>query len=299
MLRVFSIAMLAVAPAALAQERIADFDNSVRVEYQFIHTGDIDSSLGLFDGATDAHIVLLSGVYSLSPRLKIFGSIPYVQKRYRGASEVVHDPNVDFVAYSPPDLTMVDDGDYHGGFQDASIGMQYLAIDGPFSVSPYISFGAPLRDYPIYGNAIIGKQLWELPIGVSLEFTPYFSDWSFHADIAYVISEKAVGVDLNYWYWHASASYFVTRRFAPRVFLTQRKAPNALLWPEDFSDDLDNEFWFHHDRTLKHAYLNGGIGFDYIVSDRYSISATYFETLDPDHVSEVDYALTFAVSRRF
>lgn len=297
MLRAFSIALLALAPAAMAQERIADLDRSIRVEYQFIHTGLIDTSVGLFPGTTDSHVLLLSGVYSLSPRLKIFGTIPYVQKRHRG--EGVHDPNVDFVAYTPPDLRVVDDGEYHGGFQDASIGMQYLAIDGPFSVSPYISFGAPLRDYPIYGNAIIGKQVWELPVGVSLEFTPYFSDWTFNADIAYVISEKVVGVDLNYWYWHASASYFVTRRFAPRVFLTQRHAPNALTWPEDFTDDLDNEFWFNHDRTLKHGYLNGGIGFDYIVSDAYSVSATYFKTLDPEQVSEVEYAITLALTRRF
>ncbi len=131
----------------------------------------------------------------------------------------IHNPNVDFVNFTPPDLRFVDDGRYHGGFQDFYFGAQYRATDGPLVISPYISYGTPMSNYPIYGNAIIGKQVWELPVGVALEYTPYFADWFAHADIAYVFSEKVVGVDLNYWLWNASLGYYFTPRFAPRVFL--------------------------------------------------------------------------------
>lgn len=298
--------LLAGASVAAAQERIADYDNSVRLEYQFIHTGALDTGIGPFDiGETDAHVLLLSGVYSLTDRWKIFGTLPYVQKRHQGMG--VHNPNTDFFEYMPPDLRLVDDGDFHGGLQDLYGGIQYLALDGPFRVSPFISYGVPISDYPTYANAAIGKQLWELPVGVSLEFTPYFSDWYFQADIAYVFSEELLGVDLDFWLMYFSASYYVTPRFAPRVFLTRRDAPNALDFPEDFTDDLtfstledfDNEFWYRHDQTLKHNYVNAGIGFDYLASDRYEISATYYQTIDPEDVAEVDYAFTFALTRRF
>lgn len=40
-------------------------------------------------------------------------------------------------------------------------------------------------------------------------------------------------------------------------------------------------------------------GFEYIVSDRYSISATYFQTIDPQDVAEIEYAFSFALTRMF
>lgn len=291
-----AFALLAVLPAASAQELVGDLKHSLRLEYQYSSAGALDTPDGPFDlGQTDTHVFLLSGVYSLGERWKIFASIPYVRKRHRGAA--AHDFS-EFVTYTPPDLRVVDDGQYHGGFQDVYVGAQYLAVDGPLSIAPYVSFGAPVSDYPIYGNAIIGKHLWEIPVGASIQFTPYFSDWTFGADISYVFSEKVLGVDLDYWLLHASASYYITRRFAPRVFLSQRIAPNA-LGLDFFGDDYDNEAGFNHDRTLKHGYLNAGIGFDYVVSDRYSISATYYETIEQDVVANLDSAFTFALTRRF
>lgn len=298
--------LLALPSGAIAQERIADRDNSVRAEYQFIHTGALDTGIGPLDiGATDAHVLLLSGVWSLNDRWKIYGAIPYVQKRHEGSG--VHDPNVDFFEYQPSDLRVIDDGDFHGGFQDIHAGVQFLAIDGPFSLSPYVAYGVPVSNYATYGNAAIGKQLWEIPVGVAMEFTPYFSDWLFQADIAYVFSEKLLGVDLDFWLMYLSASYYVTPRFIPRIFITHRNAPNALSFPEDFTDDFtfstyedfDNEHWYQHDRTLKHNYINAGFGFDYLVNDRWYMSATYFQTIKPEDVAEVEYAFTFAMTRRF
>lgn len=290
--------LLLSTPAATAQEQLAELEHGIRLEYQFNQTGEIDSSIGDLDiGETTTHALVLSVDYSLGERWTVFGSIPYVQRRHKGAG--VHDATVDFVAYTPPDLRVVDDGHFHGGLQDVSIGTRYLATDGPLKVSPFIAVGSPVSNYPIYGNAVIGKHLWEVPVGVSLEFTPYFSDWFFQADISYVFSEEVLGVNLDYWLWHASASYYVTRRFAPRVFLTQRDAPDALQWPDDYTDDLDNEAWYQHDRMITHGYLNAGIGFDYIVNDRYAVSATYYNTIEQDQVAKIEDAFTFAVTVRF
>jgi len=296
-----TVACLMLAPMAAGQERIGDFDNSLRAEYQFIHTGDLDTSFGPLDvGTTDTQVVLLSGVYSLTDRWKIYGSLPYVQKRFDDPTGYgVHNPQVDFYEFTPPDLRFVDDGSYHGGLQDLYVGVQYLAIDGPaFTLSPFVSFGTPTTDYPIYGGAVIGRGLNEVPVGVSMDFTPYFSDWYFQADVAYVFSEEVLGVDLDYWLAYLSASYYVTPRLAPRIFVTSRNAPNALIFPEDFPD-FDSENFYHHDQTIKHSYVNAGIGFDYIVSDRYEISATYFKTIDPEYIYEIEYAFTLALLYKF
>ncbi len=205
---------------------------------------------------------------------------------------------MDFVAYTPPDLRSIDDGDYHGGFQDLYVGAQYLAIDGPLSVSPLVSYGFPVSNYPFYANAAIGRQLKELHVGASLEFTPYFSDWFFQADLAHVFSESVLGVDLDYWRMYLSAGYYVTARFAPRVFVNHRNAPNALGFPEDYPD-YDTELGYRHDQTLKHNFVDAGLGFDYLISDRYQVSATYYRTIDPEQVAEVDHAFTMGLKRLF
>lgn len=284
--------------SAAAEQQSTANAYSIGLEYQFMHTGDYASSIGPLDiGETDTHVLLLSGSVSLSDRWQVFGTVPYVRKRHRGAG--VHNPNTDFPTFAPPDLRLVDDGSYHGGLQDVTIGVSYAAVDGPFSIAPFLTLGTPLSNYPTYGNASIGKQLSEVAVGVSLEFTPYFSDWTFQADISHAFSEEVLGVDLDYWFWYASASYFLTPRFAARVFLAERRAPNALAFPEDFTAGFDNENWYQHDRTIKHEFLNGGLGFNYIVDDNYAVQATYFETIEADNVVEVEYAFTLGLTYRF
>ena len=199
---------LTVMPVTEAQERTADFDDSIRLDYHYVHTADFTSDTLTFDsGTTDSHAIQLSGVFSLNEKWQLFGGIAYVQKRLVDPIGYgTHNPRVDFWEYTPPDLRFIDDGDYHGGLQDFTFGARYLALDGPLRILPFISYGTPVSDYPIYGAAVIGKGLNELHLGASFEFTPYFSDWTFQADISYAISEKVVGVNLNYWLMYLSAS---------------------------------------------------------------------------------------------
>lgn len=297
-------ALLTVMSVTEAQESKPDFDDSIRLDYYYVHTADFTSDALTFDaGTTDSHAIQLSGVFSLNEKWQLFGGIVYVQKRLVDPIGYgTHNPRVDFWEYTPPDLRFIDDGDYHGGLQDLNFGVQYLALDGPLRISPFISYGTPVSDYPIYGGAVIGKGLNELHLGASLDFTPYFSDWTFQADISYAISEKVVGVDLNYWLMYLSASYYVTPRFAPRLFLTSRRAPNALSYPEDFEpyeEKYDNENGWRHDQTIKHEYINVGIGFDYNVSELYGISATYYRTIEAENLLEIDKAFNVGFTRRF
>jgi lipopolysaccharide assembly outer membrane protein LptD (OstA) len=296
---VILIGFLLVAYAVTAQEHISDYDDSIRVEYQYARASTYKTATDSVDfGRSDTHVLLLSGVWSINERWKIWGSLPYVRKRQEANTYGVHNPATDFFEYTPPDLRFVDDGKYHGGFQDFTAGVKYLALDGPFSVSPFVSYGVPTSNYPIYGSAIRGRGLRELHLGVSMEFLPYFSDWLFHADVAYAISERELGVDLNYWWAHFSASYYVTPRFLPRVFVRTRRAPNALS-SDYVTENYDSEIGWRHDQTLKHNFVDAGIGFDYIINNRYDIAGTYYKTIDAEDLLEIDHAFTFALTRRF
>lgn len=275
-------------------------DGSLRFEYQYIRTGAFDSSIGDIDiGNTDAHAWYLAGEYALTDKWTIGASLPYISKRHTGA--LPHNAVLDFQNYQPPDLRVADDGEYHGGLEDLFVGAQYRAIDGPaFTLSPFIAYGLPASNYPFYAHAAVGRNIWHLPVGTAFSITPYFSDFLFTGDFAYVFTEKSLGVDISHWLVNLNASYYITPRFAPKIFANIKYGTKGLAFPDDFDvTNLDTEAWYFHDRTIKHNFINAGIGFDWIIGDDYLLAMTYFKMVRPDQVNIVDRAWSIGITRNF
>jgi len=286
-------------------------DGSLRLEYQYIRTGTFYDDNFEFDyWTTDSHIAILSGDYAFTDRWTIYAALPYVQKRFN-AGELFngdpHNPNdpwwIDFV---PPDKRFIDDEKFHGGFQDLTVGVQYLALDGPLTLSPYVSYGVPTTDYPFYAKAAIGLNLWNIPVGFTFTFIPYFSDWYVQGNLAYVFSEKPLDVNVDYWLGFLSAGYFFTPRLSVNLFASYKNIIKGLRMPYDFTDDptygnypddFDTVYWWQHDRLLAHKFANLGIGFDYMLSQNFQLSGTYFKGIWAEQTNEVDNAFTIALTR--
>lgn len=293
-------------------------DASLRIEYQYLTTGVFhDENFEFGYWTTDSHVALFSGDYALTDRWTLYAALPYVQKRFVAEGEVPglppgdpHNPNDDFwVDFVPPDKRFIDDGDYHGGLQDLSVGLIYRAVDGPaWTVSPYIGFGFPADDYPYYAKAAIGANLWNLPVGVDLSYVPYFSDWHFRGNLAYVFSEQPLDINVDYWLAYASAGYWFHPKFSMDVFLSAKYLRNGLIMPWDFTDDpfygnypeaFDTPEWYNHDRLIRHRILNVGVGFDYFLTGTYQLSGSYFRTTWAEQTNEVDNAFTVALTYYF
>ncbi len=293
-------------------------DASLRIEYQYITTGTFyDENFEFSYWTTDSHVALLSGDYALSDRWTVYAALPYVQKRFVPEAEVPglptgdpHDPTADYwVDFVPPDQRFIDDGDYHGGLQDLSVGLMYRAVDGAaWTVSPYIGFGFPTDDYPYYAKAAIGANLWNLPVGVDVGFVPYFSDWHFRGNLAYVFSEQPLDINVDYWLAFLSAGYYFTPRFSLDIFASSKYLRDGLIMPWDFTDDpfygnyptdFDTPEWYNHDRLIRHRFLNMGIGFDYFLNEKYLLSGRYFQTVWAEQTNDVDDAFTLALTRYF
>lgn len=290
-------------------------DATLRLEFQYFKTGAFLSQDQRFDyWSTDTQVALLSGSYALDDRWTVFASLPYVRKRFN--SKVPwggdpHNPNdpywVDFV---PPDTRFWDDGDYHGAFQDFSIGVSYRIATGPWTVNPYISFGVPASDYPIFAKAAIGRNLWTIPVGVSIGFVPYFSDWHFSGDFGYVFSEKPLGRNVDYWLAHLSAGYWFRGNLSVSAFLSLKYGYGTSLlspefinenagFPPVYPDDFDTEEWWQHDRLVGNRNLVWGLGVDYGISRKWALSGSTFRSVWTEEANEDDLALTIGLTRFF
>jgi hypothetical protein len=288
-------------------------DATLRVEYQYIDSGKFYDDVAKYDyWSTQTHIVLLSGDYALSDRWTVYAALPYVQKRF--SSEVdwggdPHNPNDAFwVDFVPPDKRFHDDGNYHGGFQDLSFGVRYLALEGPLTVSPFIGFGFPTTDYPIYAKAAIGKNLWHIPVGVSLSYIPYFSDCHFRGNLAYVFSEEPLNINVDYLVGYLSAGYWFTPRLSMDLFLSAKWTLDGLLMPWDFTDDpyysdypdgFDTVEWWQHDRLLRNRSVDLGIALDYFLNEQYKLSGSLLTGIWADQSNQIDLAVTLALTRYF
>lgn len=300
---------LGVSPA-LAQDKGA---GSIGVEYQSIHSDLFIDDVGEYDyWSTDTRILLFSGDYTFADKWTVFVALPYIEKRF--VSEVdwggdPHNPNDAFwIDFVPPDKRFIDDGSYHGGLQDLSLSVSYQALDGPLSLSPYIGYGFPVEDYPFYAKAAIGTNLWRIPVGASFSYVPYFDDWYIDGNVAYVFSEKPLGINVDYWSVHLSAGYWFKPEFSVNVFAGLRYVIDGLEMPWSFSDDptysdypdaYDTEEWYNHDRLLANRNLNIGIGFNYFFNEKYSISGTYYTGVWAEQSSELGNAFTLGVARHF
>jgi hypothetical protein len=292
-------------------------DASIRVEFQFIRTGAYVEGSQDFDyWTTDSQVLMVSGDYAINDRWTIFAALPYARKRFN--SEVPwggdpHNPNDAYwIDFEPPDKRFWDDGDYHGDFQDFSIGVSYRIAKGPWTLHPYISYGVPASDYPFFAKAAIGLNLWTIPVGTTFSFVPYFSDWHFDGNIAYVFSEKPLGRNVDYWLAHLSAGYWFRPNLSVDAFLglkyvregvgifypgfVNSNSPNPVpVYPDDF----DTVEWWQHDRLIGNRNLNFGIGFDYFFSPEWKISGSGFQSVWTKETTEVDFAFTLGVTRFF
>ena len=70
---------------------------------------------------------------------------------------------------SNPEVALLDDGAFHGTFQDARIGARYMALDkSTFVLTPFATFLFPVADYATLGHAAQGRHLKELQVGASV-----------------------------------------------------------------------------------------------------------------------------------
>lgn len=306
---------LAFLPAAVAQSQKKG-DASLRVEYQYIRTGAYEAETFVADyWTTDSHVALLSGDYALSERWTIFAVLPYVQKRFNAGTVDFgtgpgdpHNPNHDYwIDFVPPDKRFHDDGDYHGDFQDLSFSVMYRAVDGPaWTISPYLGYAVPTTNYPFFAKAAIGANLWNIPVGVDIGYVPYFSDWHFRGNFAYVFSEEPLGVNVDFWLGYLSAGYWFKSNFSMDVFLSAKYLVDGLKIDFDFAEDpfdypasYDNIEWWMHDRLLRHRLVNLGVAFDYFVNEKYQVSGSYFRSVWTEQTTDIDHAFSLSLTRFF
>ncbi len=120
--------------------------------------------------------------YGVTSRLSASIGLPYVFARYTGA--------LPSFSRLPVDECRC----WHSGIQDLTVAARYRFGNETWALTPMLRYSRPSHDYAFQGEAVVGRNLDELQVGLGagLRLGRMLPQASLQANYAYSIVEKAV-----------------------------------------------------------------------------------------------------------
>jgi hypothetical protein len=258
------------------------------------------------NGDTRIRSLTLGVEYNLTDKWTALLSLPFVSNRYSGPAPHCPTREPAQCASQPelspphPESRFLDDGAYHGGWQDWGLGIAYNGNVGSTLLKPSLTVHLPSHDYAFFANAALGQNLWKIEPGIDIAHQFDFSNIYYTIHYSYVFVETAIGVNVNHSRLDLELGYFVNPDLTLRAFTLSKfgkgaKAGNLIPQTQGFTNDL----WYHHDQISAHNYASFGIGADYHLGDRYTVSASIQKLYWGQTVFNFTHSLDLSVSRTF
>lgn len=246
----------------------------------------------------------LDASYNLNNDWTIYGGIRYFEGRANGPDMFVNCPTTapPQCAGAPPqtpqhpESPFLDDGNYHGAWQDWNFGVAYHANIGNYYITPAATAYIPTHDYPTFGNAVVGQDLRQLLLAVTLSHQFDFTNFYYKLGYGYALSQHVLGINTGYQRYDGELGWFVNDKFSVRGFVTGRSGFGARA---DFGPPSFDDFWYERQRFTQHDYRAYGLGFDYGIGERYTASISVQHEFWGDSVYDFKYAVEARLTRSF
>ena len=238
--------------------------------------------------------------YFFADRWSVHLSIPYIESKYTGdrphcASTAPPQCQGAVVPSQPhPESKFLDDGHYHGTWQDWNLGLAYHANVNDYLITPSITAHIPSHHYTFFAQAAVGQDLRKLEVALDLAHQLELSNLYYRVRLGHVFVEKTLGQSVDHNKLDLELGYFLDDRWTVKVFGTAKKG-NGYTGPIDRT----TEIWYHHDQRAQHNYANLGAGFDYHLDDKYTLSATVQRLVWGRFVFDFKYSLDVRLTREF
>ena len=300
-------ALLALAPAVAAADGLVGLDldepsgadgdrTRITVGFQTGHSdGNVDGDGNPGPGAkTDTRTALLAIDHRFADKWSLHVSLPYVVKR------AVGDPGVHNAQFlvEPHDSAFIDDGDYHGAWQDWQVGVTYHTDWNGLAIRPHAVLTWPSHDYVFFAGAAPGRYLRRLRVGADLSRRFGRSNVHWSAGYSYEFVEEVLGRNLDKHHYRLSAHWDVSPSWSLNAFGNARYSNG--LEPAELAGKVPwSELWYQHDRLLKQNYALAGVGATWRFRDRWALSASTAWPVRAEGMHRIRQAWDFQLSRSF
>ncbi len=117
----------------------------------------VDQGADFPDAGATTHQFTLGAEYVPIEHLAVDVGLPLVLIKYTGSK----------TAYKHPGGGSYDDGSFHSTLTDLRVGARYQVLDDPLALSPHIAVSIPVANYETVGNAVAGRHLKALHLGLA------------------------------------------------------------------------------------------------------------------------------------
>jgi hypothetical protein len=238
--------------------------------------------------------------YFVADRWSVHLGIPFIETRYRGGAPhcITTEPAPCQNAVVPlqphPESKFLDDGNYHGAWQDWHLGLAHHANVNDYLLTPSISLQIPSHRYTFFAQSAPGQALWKVELAMELAHQLEMSNLYYRVRFGHVFAEKTLGQSIDHNKLDLELGYFLNDTWTVKAFATGKKGKG---YPGAY--DRTTELWYHHDQRAKHNYASLGTGFDYHVNDKTTLSATVQRLVWGEFVFDFKYSLDVRLSREF
>jgi hypothetical protein len=113
------------------------------------------------NGGSQSQSLVTEIDYGITDSFAVTVMLPFVASKYTG-------PPVYLVGGMETFPGPLDDGSYHGAFQDVRVDIRRLFWAGPIPVAPFIGASIPTHDYETVGEAVPGRHRRDLQVGANV-----------------------------------------------------------------------------------------------------------------------------------
>jgi len=227
-------------------------------------------------GGTRAESLWLEGIYALTDGLAISAGLPFVTTKLTGSFP-------EGVPLGPLDK----DRKYHGDFQDFRFELAFSLREGDFGLTPFVGLGVPSHEYEYVGEAVPGKALREVYLGLAAgrSLHPFLPRAYVHTRYAYAFVETVEdGVsNLDRSNLDSELGYQVSSRLLTRL-LARWQVTHGGLDLEDMRRRPD--FFRTHDRAARTNYFNLGLGASFALGASWEVYAIFIKTLSGENAHQ-------------
>lgn len=218
---------------------------------------DFDST-GLDLGDVSSHVVVLDSDIGITDRLAVSAGLAFVQAKYEQGG------------IGSPENPAIDNGQYHGTFQDVRLGARYIALDGNWKLTPMAAVILPTNDYATLGHAAIGRGLKELQVGASVgrllsfggEARAYIEGDYLYAWMENPSADIAIdrsNLQLSFGYFYRSMTF--------QLFGMWQGVHGGIDWAQDLGPETSQAVMLAHDRAAATQDFHMGGTMSYEVND--------------------------------
>ena len=229
-------------------------------------------------GKSQSASIYLEFEYAITDRWSLSTFIPYVFAKFSG-------PPLPNVPLQPGDACQC----WQHGWQDFGVAARYNLLNGGTALTPSVAFGVPSHEYGYVGEAVLGRRLRELRLGVDVgtyldAISPRLA---VQGRYAYALVERVLDVSTNRSSLSADVIVRLTESLSVQGSVYRQithgglragteppPPPDGIPWGEVTTPELLHE----HDRLLRDNSWQLGAGLSYSLP-RADLFVSYIEFL--------------------